>query len=652
MEIKDLSRIDPELHGQILDFVYSIRAFTSADACVLKITNNVLNVIFKSGEPKGEPCLVIRNKERTHINCILYLYGTVFKESTLIFHLKTQLELLRQLIKNRLQLYFKQKWEELGIFFQLENYFSSLREEEEIFKEIMEILKRYINRFVDIDFMGLVYDAGDKNFFLAETDTEVEALNFLSKSILRSLQKEDIKWFEKNYVDHWLIAKRFSNYTLCLAFKGEPHPIYATAISFLASEVLMLLSSIRWARFHQDVSHEFMKGFISALEAKDLYTRGHSEGVAYYAEIIGKSLGLDTKELAELKLAAILHDIGKVGIPDYILFKPGKLSEKEYGIIKLHSVIGSELLKKIKRFSRFSTIVRFHHERWDGKGYPDGLKGEEIPPFSRIIAVADAYDAMLGDRVYRRAKTKEEALKELENCAGTQFDPYIIKKCIPALKNSATYQPKYHSFVPQTIEEVRKTYFFTDTLTGVRNTFALFKDVESFETPFYLIFFDLKKFKFFNIKEGIVKGNKILFLFANELTEAFKTPTVYRVGGDDFVVVLKEKPSIKELTDLKKNITKKLGLGVRYEVRKVESVKDLEKVLKELKLLSYCDFLVEEHFHILSPIFDKLVLLNKRKRVVSMKGIDRKELRRLLQDKSKFKPLHYEGEIIGYVYAE
>jgi len=650
MQISDLSIIDSELNDQLLDFVFSVRNLLEARGCRLKIVNNVLKVVIFSGEVEGTPKVVITTKQRTHINCILEVFGDVNLETTSFFHLKNQLELIRQLIKSRLQLFFKEKWEEVGFFFQSERFFESFKDVWDILKDITLTLKNYINQFVDIEFVGAVYDSGDRSFFIAETEEDEDMVEFFSKPALTHLETSGAHFWEKKFSDHWVIVKRFSNYLLCLVFKGEPHPIYRVAVSFLLSEILMLFSSIRWAHFHQEVSHEFMKGFISALEAKDIYTRGHSEGVSFYSEIIGKALGLSSKELKELKLAAILHDIGKVGIPDSILFKPGRLSDREYGIIKLHSVIGAELLRKIKRFSQFAPIVKAHHERWDGKGYPDGLKAEEIPFFSRIIAVADAYDAMLGDRVYRKAKTKEEAIKELEKCAGSQFDPYIVSRCVSALRDSGVFKPRYHTFVPATIDEVRKSYYFVDTLTGVKNSYALFKDVEDWKTPFYLVFFDIKKFKFFNIKEGLVKGNEVLAKFAQQLNKHFNTQYIYRIGGDDFLVKQDSPPDFKNLTRIKKQMEKEVGFGIRYEVRRVESRALLEKVVKELKLLSYCDFILEEQFDILSRIYEKVAIWNKKKRLIKLKGLKFEEARGLVNT-NQVKPLFYQDELIGYMYA-
>jgi len=650
MEIRDISFIDEELHGFITDFVFSVKTLTKAEACSLRITNNILNMSYTSGEPKGDPSLVVTTKQRTHVNCTLSLYGNVKCNPYLQLHLKSELELLRKLIKTKLQLFFREKWQETGFFFKYEQEIQEFEEEIEIFKEICENLRDYINKFIDIYLIGIFYIYEGKKIYLAGEKEQQETIRYFSKTVLAAFKNKSAGWIEKRYADYWILARKLPHQILCLLFKGEPHPIYRVALSFLINELLMLFSGVKWSQFHYEMSEELMKGFVSALEAKDVYTRGHSEGVAYYSLIIGKSLGLTSKELSRLYTAALLHDIGKVGIPDCILLKPGRLSKTEYNIIKLHSIIGAEIVGKIKRLSDFAPIIKAHHERWDGEGYPDGLRGEEIPYFSRIIAVADAYDAMLGTRIYKKAKTKREALKELERCAGSQFDPYIIKKCLPALKRASVYKATSESFIPETIEEVRRSYYYVDFLTGAKNINALFEDAKRFKKPFYIIFLDIQKFKLYNIKEGIIKGNEILTKFSQLLYDYFLTNNVYRVGGDDFVVVIEEKMSKKDVEVINKKLEEALGLGVKYEIKKVNDFKNTEKVLQELKLLSYYDYLLENQFETLSNLYSRVAIWDKKLRLIKSKGIKKEELKNIKKSRQGLKPLYHQNDLLGYVY--
>jgi putative nucleotidyltransferase with HDIG domain len=166
--------------------------------------------------------------------------------------------------------------------------------------------------------------------------------------------------------------------------------------------------------------------FVKALEARDLYTRQHSSRVTGIALVLGRVLGCTSDELDTLRFAGYLHDIGKIGIRDAILLKPGRLSADEFEKIKEHPIIGAEILNQLGLWDRERQIIRCHHERFDGKGYPDGLQREEIPFLARILAVADAYDAMASDRAYRKRMDEELVLKNIREGAGTQFDPRIV----------------------------------------------------------------------------------------------------------------------------------------------------------------------------------------------------------------------------------
>ena len=177
-----------------------------------------------------------------------------------------------------------------------------------------------------------------------------------------------------------------------------------------------------------------VEALVYAVELKDPYTRGHSRRVADYSIRIGEELGFSKEELEDLELAALLHDIGKIGVKGAILNKPTKLSTKEFEEVKKHPVLGEQLVSKVERLRRIAKIIRHHHERYGGGGYPDGLKGEEIPLESRIIAIADAYDAMTSDRPYRKALSKEEALRIIEENEGLQWDPNLVLIAIRILK--------------------------------------------------------------------------------------------------------------------------------------------------------------------------------------------------------------------------
>ena len=181
---------------------------------------------------------------------------------------------------------------------------------------------------------------------------------------------------------------------------------------------------------YEDVQDMFMgtlRTLVSAIDAKDTYTCGHSERVAWLGRELAQLAGLDAHETERLYLAGLLHDFGKIGIPEDVLCKPGKLTDEEYDIIKTHPRIGARMLQDIRQMQDLIPGVLYHHERYDGRGYPDGLEGESIPLFGRLLCLADSFDAMSSTRTYRAAMSREQVLEEIKRCAGTQFDPKLAE---------------------------------------------------------------------------------------------------------------------------------------------------------------------------------------------------------------------------------
>jgi response regulator RpfG family c-di-GMP phosphodiesterase len=170
-----------------------------------------------------------------------------------------------------------------------------------------------------------------------------------------------------------------------------------------------------------------LKALVTALETRDLETHGHSERVVNFSLRLGRELGLDEGQMRSLEFGSLLHDIGKIGVPDAILRKPARLTEEEWVLMREHPLHGQKILGGIDFLGGAARVVAEHHERWDGSGYPLGLKGDEIDLNARIFAVADAFDAMVSDRVYRVGRGYEAALAELEACAGAQFDPNVVE---------------------------------------------------------------------------------------------------------------------------------------------------------------------------------------------------------------------------------
>lgn len=208
----------------------------------------------------------------------------------------------------------------------------------------------------------------------------------------------------------------------------------AELLSILAYEAGTAINNCRLFEEMRALYEGSIISLAAAIDAKDHYTHGHSNRVAGIALKISKILGLSVESIEKIKLASMLHDIGKIGIPDRVLLKPGKLTEKEFEIIKKHPVYAVNILKHLPRLKDIIPIVYHEHERYDGKGYVEGLKGEAIPVESRVISVADAFEAMTSNRPYRKAMPKAEAIREIKRNSAKQFDPNVVKAFLKVIR--------------------------------------------------------------------------------------------------------------------------------------------------------------------------------------------------------------------------
>ena len=187
---------------------------------------------------------------------------------------------------------------------------------------------------------------------------------------------------------------------------------------------------------YSEIQNQFVDVFLMALGARDAYTKEHSNRLSFLAREIGRELKLPPVEIKKIVLAAKLHDIGKIGISDAILLKPSKLKDEEFDEIKKHSVIGFDMLKNLSIFSHISDYILYHHEKFDGSGYPEKISGDDIPFGARIISIVDTIDAILTKRSYKEPKPVEYAVQELKKNAGTQFDPMITKFAIKVIEEN------------------------------------------------------------------------------------------------------------------------------------------------------------------------------------------------------------------------
>lgn len=282
--------------------------------------------------------------------------------------------------------------------------------------------------------------------------------------------------------------------------------------------------------------------FVEMIEERDTYTGGHSQRVANYSKLIAQKMGRSDKECDLLYQAGILHDIGKVVTPDSILLKPGKLNDLEYNLIKQHVKVGYDLLSKIPMYKEIAEIIVYHHEHYDGGGYPSGAKGDEIPFLSRIMIVADAFDAMTTNRIYKGRKNINEAIKELMIFSGKQFHPEVVKSAVEVLSNIKV-SDLVNQLPTTEIERERFAYFFRDQVTNVYNAeyLNLILNQKHYEKKHvYLNAIYLHNFSIFSQKHGWSVENKLLKKLADFLHITYPLALIFRIHRNDFILLSEE----------------------------------------------------------------------------------------------------------------
>ena len=323
---------------------------------------------------------------------------------------------------------------------------------------------------------------------------------------------------------------------------------------------------------------------VDLIEKRDSYTAGHTKRVAHYCVLIANEMGLADKEVDALYRSAMLHDVGKIVIPDTILLNPSNLNKLEYSLIQEHLEIGYELLSSIDMYSELAEIMRCHHERYDGSGYPRGLKADEIPILSQIMMVADSFDAMTTSRIYKKKKSLDVAMLELEELSGTQYHPEIVKHAKIALQNIGNLDNINQT--PHTrLEEERFAYFFKDFLTSAYNENYLNMILSQEQQEYrYLYSINLHNFSAYNRENGWKSGDTILKNIVEFLHENYPQSSIFRIQGDDFVVMLQENIKITvevlQNSDLIKNSTLRVSVK-EYELHETNdgSKKILEEIL-------------------------------------------------------------------------
>lgn len=325
---------------------------------------------------------------------------------------------------------------------------------------------------------------------------------------------------------------------------------------------------------------------VSIIEKRDSYTAGHTQRVAKYSVLIAEAMGMSYDEVDDLYRACMLHDIGKISTHDSILLKPGKLNQLEYEIIKEHVVVSYELLNSVDIYKDIAEIVRHHHEQYDGSGYPQGLKGDQIPLLSQIMTVADAFDAMTTNRIYKARKNTLKAIEELNQLSSKQFSPIVVKAASIALRDikidhNITQLPK------SKIEKERFVYFYKDQITGIYNKdyldFVLAYNNSDEYNMKHLYIVYLHNFSQYNKNNSWVQGDELLSKFANKLDSIHPDSLVFRVYGDDFIVLSKVEFDIECCIDELEEVLVGTGITLTYDKYNIEQdhitgTEELEKL--------------------------------------------------------------------------
>lgn len=349
-----------------------------------------------------------------------------------------------------------------------------------------------------------------------------------------------------------------------------------------------------------------------AVDAKDRYTKGHSVRVAQYCLAIAKKLNWSKQDCLNLYYIALLHDIGKIGIPDSILNKPVKLTDEEYRLVRSHPVMGANILRPITMVSQICDGARYHHERYDGKGYPYGLKGDDIPYVARIIGIADAYDAITSNRIYEKAQVSDYAIKELRKGRGTQFDPFLTDVMLEILKDGFQLPetPEFE-FAQESAEEAEHDAFILEvcrkTETDMHRTsdtdsltdFPIRKAFESSVNEYLsdplnhgtMFLMDVDNFLYVNENYGHIAGDHIICRLADVIRSHIETTTLMcRIAGDEFAIFYQGKRSQNwmnekaaallqdfhdAISDIDIDHKLSISIGVTYTKNPSERCKDL-----------------------------------------------------------------------------
>ena len=384
---------------------------------------------------------------------------------------------------------------------------------------------------------------------------DYEQLNYELFKIVTRLQKYKESGLYKEYLEN-LIDKKSSEVSSLISFQNENY-------------------------------EQTLYSMVEMIEDRDTYTAGHSKRVATYSQMIAKEMGYSEEECTQIFQAGMLHDIGKIATPDAVLLNPKKLNDIEYILIQEHVRVGYKLLSNVPMFSSLAEIVYSHHERFDGQGYPRGLKGDEIQPLARIMVLADAFDAITTSRIYKGRKSVSDALVEIESLSGLQFHPDVVKSALVALKDLEV-ENNINQLPHTQLEQERFAYFYKDELTSAYNSryleMILIKN--SYEKEYKCLYLvSLKDFSSYNKKYSWKEGDDLLGLVSKGLQNCFLDSLVFRIFGDDFVILSKKEHKIASLHTKIDKVFQELEVEYSLQTislaqKSINSIDDIERVTK------------------------------------------------------------------------